>query len=298
MTPASKALRQLFKSAVLGLGYMMGLKTWMTNLLMVVAKKDATIEDFEKLAAEKRWNSMSRWAKGIVKKLGCHPIIGIIGEHVHELFHQRHPEFARFGRWLESSVSRLSYAHDPDAVLDELYNNPGAPSRGLLEMRVDRTLGGSSVRASTGWPASVCWRDLAVRETLRGPCLTSVLAGHKPPRAITPNILIENVVQHFARNALVKGQLELEDMGHPIQLSIHDEAFILAEDNPESILAARKDMLKVFGLGGSVGYGWAILVNPESITVSRSLWDDEDWCKKTFWPRLEQGDESVIKEVA
>lgn len=298
MTPASKALRQLFKAAVLGLGYMMGLRTWMTQLLQVVARKDASIDDFIKLAGEKHWSSMSRWAKSQVKRLGCHEVIGIVGEHVHELFHQRHPEFAKFGRWIENAVARLSWSHAPEAVLDELYNAPGAPDRKLLDLSVDRSLGGSSVRAATNWPASVCWRDLAIRETLRGACLTSVLAGHKPPRAVTPNILIENVVQHLARNALVKGQLALEAMGHERQLSIHDEVFILAPATAEGIMAARRDMLRVFGPSGSVGFDWAILIDPKAVTVSRSLWDDEDWCKKTFWPRLESGDESVIAEIA
>lgn len=298
-TTAGKALRQLFKAAVLGLGYLMGIRTWMTQLLQVVARGDASIEDFIKLAAERGWRRLSRWARSSVTALGCHEIIGIVGEHVHELFHQRHPEFARLGRWLEAAVSRLSYAHDPASALSALYELPGAPRRELLDLFVDRTLGGSSVRARyPQWPASVCWRDLAVRETLRGACLTSVLAGHKPPRPFTPNIAIENFVQHFSRNALVKGQLELEELGHEYQISIHDEAFILAEDNPEAILKARTDMLKVFGPGNSLGYGWAINVDPASITVSRSLWDDENWCQKQFWPRLMAGDESVILEVA
>ncbi len=298
-TPAGKALRQIFKAAVLGLGYMMGIRTWMGQLLQVVARGDVTIQDLITLAGERRWSRMRGHTRGAVRFLGCHEIIGIVGEHVHELFHQRHPEFGKLGRWLEAAVSRLSYAHDPASALAALYELPGAPDRGLLDLFVDRTLGGSSVRARyPHWPASVCWRDLAVRETLRGPCLTSVLAGHKPPRAFTPNVAIENFVQHFARNALVKGQLELEEMGHEYQISIHDEAFILAQDNAESILKARTDMLKVFGPGNNLGYGWAININPDSVTVSRSLWDDEKWCQKQFWPRLMAGDDSVIREVA
>ncbi len=306
-TPSGKALRQLFKVAVLGLGYMMGLKTWMTQLLMLLAKRDdkgnpeITIDDFIKLAAEKRWSRMSYDARKCVRDLGCHDIVGIVGEHVHELFHQRHPEFSKFGRWLEATVSRLSYAHDPAAVLEELYQLPGAPKRELLDLSVDRRLGGSSVRASTsGWPASVCWRDLAVRETggRRGPCLTSILAGHKPPRAITPNILIENCVQYWARVALCMGSLQLEDLGWLYQLSVHDEIFILARDNRDDILRAKRDMLKVFGPGNSLGFGWAILIDPSAVTVSKSLWDNETWCKKEFWPRLEAGDSSVLKEVA
>jgi hypothetical protein len=168
----------------------------------------------------------------------------------------------------------------------------------MFKMWVDRSLGGSSVRVSSaGWPASVCWRDLAIRETLRGACLTSVLAGHKPPRAITPNVLIENVVQYWARTALVKGQLKLEALGHEIQLSIHDEIFMLANDDAESILQARQDMLTVFGPGNDLGFGWAILIDPASITVSKSLWDDEKWCQSVFWPRLMAGDDSVIAEI-
>ncbi len=304
-TAAGKALRQLFKIAVLGLGYMMGIHTWMTQLLQLLARRDekgnpeVTIEDLEALAAEKHWSNMSRYAKESVRKLGCHPIVGIVGEKVHELFHQRHPEFAKFGRWLEAAVSRLSYAHDPAAALGSLYEHPCAPPRDLLDLFVDRGLGGSSVRASTsGYPASVCWRDLAIRETLRGPCLTSVLAGHRAPRAITPNILIENVVQYWARTALVKGQLILEDMGHKVQLSIHDEVFILCRNNVADILAAKRDLLKVFGPGNTLGYGWAIVIDPSAVTVSRSLWDDEKWCKNVFWPRLNAGDESVLLEVA
>jgi hypothetical protein len=298
-TPTGKALRQIFKAAVLGLGYLMGIKTWMTQLLQVIARGDVTIPDLIALADERKWRRMSSWARRQVTVLGCHEIVGIVGEHVHELFHRRHPEFARLGRWLEAAVSRLSYAHDPARALEALYDLPGAPDRRLLDLFVDRSLGGSSVRARyPQWPASVCWRDLAVRETRRGACLTSVLAGHKPPRPFTPNIAIENFVQHFSRNALVKGQLELEELGHEHQISIHDEAFILSQDTPEGIIKARTDMLKVFGPGNSLGYGWAINVDPASITVSKTLWDDEKWCQKQFWPRLLAGDESVIREVA
>jgi hypothetical protein len=277
----------------------MGIKTWMTQLLQVIARGDVTIPDLIALADERKWRRMSSWARRQVTVLGCHEIVGIVGEHVHELFHRRHPEFARLGRWLEAAVSRLSYAHDPARALEALYDLPGAPDRRLLDLFVDRSLGGSSVRARyPQWPASVCWRDLAVRETRRGACLTSVLAGHKPPRPFTPNIAIENFVQHFSRNALVKGQLELEELGHEHQISIHDEAFILSQDTPEGIIKARTDMLKVFGPGNSLGYGWAINVDPASITVSKTLWDDEKWCQKQFWPRLLAGDESVIREVA
>jgi hypothetical protein len=298
-TPNGKALRQIFKAAVLGLGYLMGIKTWMGQLLQVVARGDVSIADLCTLAEERRWSRCSGRTRGHVKILGCHEIIGVVGEKVHELFHQRHPEFARLGRWMEAAVSRLSYAHDPSSALQALYELPGAPDRNLLELFVDRSLGGSSVRARYAqWPASVCWRDLAVRETLRGACLTSVLAGHKPPRAFTPNIAIENFIQFFARCALVKGQLELEDMGHEIQISIHDEAFILTKAEPECVLKARHDMLKVFGPGNTLGYSWAINVDPKSVTVSKSLWDDEKWCQKQFWPRMDAGDYSVLKEVA
>jgi len=298
-TPNGKALRQIFKAAVLGLGYMMGIQTWMGQLLQVVARGDVTLQDLINLAAERRWSKMRGHTRGAVKRLGCHEIIGIVGEHVHELFHQRHPEFARLGRWMEAAVSRLSYAHDPGSALQALYELPGAPNRDLLDLFVDRTLGGSSVRARyPEWPASVCWRDLAVRETLRGPCLTSVRAGHLPPRPFTPNIAIENFVQFFARNALVKGQLQLEELGHEYQISIHDEAFVLAPATIEGVTKARQDLLKVFGPGNSLGYGWAININPDSVTVSKSLWDDEKWCQKQFWPRLNKGDESVLLEVA
>ena len=297
-TAIGKALRQLFKAAVLGLGYMMGLRTWMVQLLKVLASGSVTLDDLRNLASEKHWRRCSSWAQKAIKELGCEEIVGIVGEHIHELFHQRHPEFAKFGRWMEGAVSRLSYAHNPDAVLAELYQLPGAPNRSVLDMSVDRRLGGSSIRASTsGYPASVCWRDLAIRESSRGPCLTSVLAGHKSPRPITPNILIENFVQYWARTALVIGQAQLEDLGHPLQLSIHDEAKILCKAEPQAILNARADLLQVFGPGNNLGFGWAIMVDPATVTVSRSLWDDEAWCQKVFWPRLGSGDESVLGEL-
>ena len=297
-TATGKALRQLFKAAVLGLGYMMGLRTWMVQLLKVVASGGVKLEDLIALAEQKHWRRCSTWARKAIKELGCHEVFGLVGEHIHELFHQRHPEFARFGRWMEQAVSRLSYAHDPEAVLHELYQAPGAPASDLLRLWVDRTLGGSSVRASVSdYPASVCWRDIAVRDSARGLCLTSVLGGHKRPRPITPNILIENVVQFWARVALVKGQAKLETLGHHLQLSIHDEAKILCPATPEAILKARADLLHVFGPGNNLGFGWAIMVDPATVTVSRSLWDDESWCQKVFWPKLESGDDRVIGEL-
>ena len=93
------------------------------------------------------------------------------------------------------------------------------------------------------------------------------------------------------------GQAQLENLGHPLQLSIHDEAKILCKAEPQAILNARADLLQVFGPGNNLGFGWAIMVDPATVTVSRSLWDDESWCKEVFWPRLESGDESVLGEL-
>jgi hypothetical protein len=296
------ALRQLFKTAVLGLGYLMGIHTWLLNLSGIVAdpeKNKVCLQDIIDLAATLKLSSMSPQTKRAVTKIGCHHALGLVGQYVRDHFHNQHPEFGRLARWLDSSVQRLSVAYDVGAAIESCYLHPCAPPRDLISLTVDRSLAGTSIRCRVGgWPASVVWRDVAIRDTVFGPRCTSIRAGSRPPRAITPNILIENVVQHWARNVLAQGLLHLnKEFGYAHILHVHDEILLVVDANRAAITNAKEALVRTFGPGNPLGWKWAAFINPAEVCVSRSFYEDEGWNSKVFWPRFTGGDDTVIQEI-
>jgi hypothetical protein len=97
-------------------------------------------------------------------------------------------------------------------------------------------------------------------------------------RPLTKNVIIENVTQSAARNALCAGQLQLRDEGYHYQLSVHDEVLLVVPRRAEDVRRAREALLRVFGPGNSLGYEWAVVIDPSEINVSQSLYEEEtDW---------------------
>jgi hypothetical protein len=86
---------------------------------------------------------------------------------------------------------------------------------------------------------------------------------------------------------MCEAQLKLRDEGYPYQLTVHDELMLIGPKDPEWVLGAREALLKVLGPGNDLGWGWAILVNPDEINCSRTLFEvDMEKIAKGWWKNL------------
>lgn len=279
--PITKAdpIRQLFKMAVLGLGYGMGLELWCRGLLAAMAKPkpDFKLADLVAACEANRWAMPSKagHAKSLIRKLGCDQHVVIAAYHTRLAFHTLHPEFGQVSRWLMQACEEASRGASQAAV-DGMYLLPGAPSREYIQLEVTHDFEGVSLRVwspATGWGGpAVTWRDLAVRDVpLRGVCL-SLMSGAKGYRAMSPSIAIENVVQAVSRIRTVQAKLALADE-YPYLFDVHDELLPVVESTPEAVIRARQRLLDVLGPHTRDPWGWAVAINPNEINVSRSWYE-------------------------
>jgi hypothetical protein len=103
----------------------------------------------------------------------------------------------------------------------------------------------------------------------------SILKSTGQIKTFTRQLAIENITQAAARNMLCWGVAELERLGFPNCIHVHDEILIITPRNREAVLAAREAMLKVFGPHGNSPLGWATLVKPDEISITESMWEEE-----------------------
>lgn len=299
-------IRQVFKAAVLGLGYLMSSHRFAAELLKSVADPTfkVSLDDLRRVCADMKWlwSSVPPYVKAAVTQLRCPQEFGIVAHSMRERFHELHPEFARTARWIEQAVARLCNALDPDEALEQLYDLHNAPPRELIDLRWEGDHygpGTKSVSVRCGrWPhPTVVWRDLAMRECLvfgkPGVALTAMHQrfGFRP---LTKNIYIENIIQSASRNALCAAKLELEET-YPWQLSVHDELMLIVPRDAGCVLQAKADMLRVLGPGNQLGYNWAVLVNPKEINVSQSLYEVE--LGDEWWQQLSAGKTSLLESL-
>lgn len=272
-------VRQLFKAAVLGLGYGMGLETWARNLLMELAKPkpDFTLADLQKTCEQQRWQfPHGRHAKGLLTKLGCDPAVICAAFHTRRLFHEVHPEMKLLADWLVNAATLVSQGCGQD-VLDSLYENPNAPHPEHLRLMVHEGFEGYTLAVYIhNWPhPAVVWRDLGVRDIPgRGPCL-SFMNGAKGYRSLYASIAIENVVQAAARIKTCEAKLRLQDLGLPYLPSVHDELLPVVPSTPDWCYHARSALLDAMGpdRNDPTDWRWAVVVNPREINVSRSWYE-------------------------
>lgn len=289
------------KAAVLGLGFFMSVFRWTSELLKAVSDPTfgVTSEDIFAIAADNNWSTpRSRAAKAAVTKLRCDPRFGGLADATYDLFHRVHREYGQLTRWLLRTCQNVMSAADPHRAVELMYQDPCAPDRDRLDLWVDTEIQGRSIMVRCGrWPArTVMWRDLGVRDTLFGPGMTAMQAGNKGWRALTKNIVIENVVQSCARNGLCEAMRRFDAAGYPYIPSVHDQLMLIVPRTRERVLRARDDIIRLVGPGNDLGYGWAVLAKPGDITLSESLYEDEDVSAQQ-WAALEAGDESVLRHL-
>jgi hypothetical protein len=108
-------------------------------------------------------------------------------------------------------------------------------------------------------------------------------------------VIAHNCIQSASRNAMCAAQLRLRDLGYPYQLTVHDELMLIVPRNREAVLGAREALLNVLGPGNTLGWDWSILVNPDEINCSQTLYEvDMEKVAKGWWKNLAAGDESML----
>jgi len=279
----------------------MGLQTWMAVLLKALADFPVyklTLADFERIADDQHW-TLNKYARQAQAKTHAPDGLARVAVGTWEAFHRIHPEIRQFATWLELSVMEASRALDPHEALKYCAGLATAPDPAKIRLVWEDSPDlERSIRVYLGGHdhPTVTWRDVGVRPVGfdGGFCLSSRQSGSKGYRALTKNVLIENCGQSLARIGLVRGQAILEPE-YPLQLSVHDAGMLIVPQDIPSIVKAKRDLLRVFGPGNTLGFDWAVLMNPAEINVSKTLYEVEqsaDW-----WKRLEAGDTSLLTSL-
>lgn len=285
-------IRQVAKSATLGLGYVMSSTGYAKVLLTALADPKSGISEtlLRQIILDNGWgmpkgNDVER----IVKNIGCSQIVAISAYHIHRSFNAAHPEFSMTARWLVDAVNMVARC-GPGAMgremaareIDKAYGFTTAPDRNLIGLEIDNDPIPKfpCVRVRCGhWTPTVCWREPHMRinpfdPDSRGPQLT-VRKANGSFKPFTPQLSIENVTQSAARNGLCAGLLEFNRRGFRDIIHVHDEVMLITPRNRESILAARDALVDVLGPNHTMPYGWAILIKPDEVSVTESMYEDE-----------------------
>lgn len=311
-------IRQVAKAAVLGLGFCMSAMGYTRVLLNVLADKKSGVTEavLKQVIRDNRWSMPnSLMVDRIVEEFGCSHTVALAAYHIHRAFNKSHPEFGETAEWLVTAVNSVASCGGgkgsrdlAQRALDIAYSHTAAPDRDLigLEIDTDEQPTYPSVRVRCGpWPATVCWREPQVRNLkfenrfgkVEGLTIRKANGYYKP---FIKQLAIENITQAAARNALCMGVAELDRMGFPYCVHVHDEVMLLVPRERESVLAARDALLKVFGPGHALPYGWSILVKPDEVTVTESMYEDEDDVrpdKGDRWGRIERNDVGCLENL-
>lgn len=283
-------VRQVAKSATLGLGFCMSAPGYAKVLLTVLADKKSGVTEaiLRDIIIKNSWKMPDNdRVHKIESMLGCSRIVSLSAFHIHKLFNAVHPEFRSTAYWIVRLIERVASAGCDRSIakraIDEMYLANDAPDRNLINLEVDDDPLSfySSVRASCGpWPRTVCWREPHLRKTdFAGSDTDKKLTIRKATgefKIFTPQLAIENITQAAARNALCMGVARLDHMGFKDVIHVHDEVMILCKRERNAVLAARDALLTCFGPKHTMPYAWAILVKPEEITLTESLYEDEN----------------------
>jgi hypothetical protein len=297
------AIRQAFKAAVLGYGYLMGLPRAIEEMLKTLADPANGVSeaDLAAVVAAQGWLPPKKpFFTAAVTKTRAPLTVATAVYHLRDRFHAIHPEFKRLAIWLERLANMSLGTLEPQRLLDEMYTVVGAPDPNKILVTWDTSFGPDvktlRVRCGSWGAPTITWRDLQMAVTPNGGACLHAMHEKKGLRPLTANLLIENVVQSWARNALCAGQLELERRGFPYQLSVHDEIMLIVPQEPKAILAAKQALVDVFGPGNKLGYDWAVLIDPKEINVSKTLYEiDMNKLMPEWWEKLAAGDPKTLE---
>lgn len=281
----------ILKAACLANGFCMGLARFVEVLNAAVCDpvNKVTVDDIRKVCAERGWKPPSKgFVKAAQTRVGCEWPIVTAAYEAREAFHRIHHEFFSLANWLQFTVEKCAGSSDPQRAMDYCYGLSGAPDRNLIALSVDRELEFPTVRATVlghSMP-TVTWRHLSVSHP--GVDGLGAVTATKGPRRVHRSLLIENVTQSAARNALVWAKRELARRGWTHLDSVHDELRIICARERRTVLQARADLLDVMS---NSPWGWAFYAKPSEVTVTRTEYEDEKLAHLA-WAKLESGDES------
>jgi hypothetical protein len=288
----SMPIRQVSKMAVLGLGFLMSATGYAKVLLRAISSGDVTIEMLRTIAKDLAWMDPGKPVDSIINNVGCERAVALAAYHIHRSFNSAHPEFNMIGEWLLRCATVVANTHkDPDncfekakVLIEQMRNSSSAPNPDLIYVDIDpdRTFEFPSLRIKCGpWVPTLCWREPKMERSIFEQqlseyrlCIRKATGAWKP---FTKQLAIENVTQAAARNALCDGLIKLEKMGYEDILHVHDEIMLMVPKERNAVLKARDDLLKVFGPAATgKPMGWAVLIKPEEVSITQSLYEDED----------------------
>jgi hypothetical protein len=302
-------VRQVWKTSVLGLGFLMRPRTHALNIAKMLATEVAaaqaegratkiSLNDLEALCRTNNWHMpQTPYYKEFRTKSGLPEAVIAVAHHTHELFHQIHPEIPATGRWITAMLETVAASSNPEQALAGMLKHRAAPNPDVVKFEIDHGMYGRSIKITCGpWVPTLRWSNLGVRRNVFGDiglCVSTT----RGDKFITENLSVENITQALGRNGMAHGLLKLWTDGWPAPLNVHDEGLIAVPPDCGTIVRARDAMAETFGPGGYVSkdFGWACVMEPKKITVSKTMWDaDPDDICPDFWKRVEAGDQSVL----
>jgi hypothetical protein len=302
--------RQVFKSSVLGLGFLMRVRRFSLELARLLAtaaatakatgeKPEITSDDLRDLCRTMKWSFPNdTYCRRVRSELLLPDEIVTVAFHAHRIFHEVHPELRIRAGWFTELLIDVARSPNPQDVIDWYWRDTRrCPDPELVEVTFDPSIQGRSLIMRCGhWTPTLVWRDLGVRRDKYGKFgLCNLLAGRKGYRQLTENVVMENVTQAMGRNAVAMGMLAMQD-SYPRVLNVHDEVLLPVAPDCAAVDAARQALVDTYGPGGVTScYKWAAVMDPREVNVSRSLYE-VDWQKidPAFWQRIRAGDKTVL----
>ena len=284
-------IRQVAKGAVLGLGFIMSATGYAKVLLNTLADKKSGVTEatLRELIISNGWKLPDNdGVSNVMKNLGCSQIVALAAFSVQRVFNETFPEYARTAGWivgLASEIASCGPGHEgverAKMFIDRAYTMTTAPDRNLINITaINDGLGdNTSMKVGCGfWPTTLTWREPKNRVIDFGD-RRQALTVRKASGEIKPftrQLAIENVTQAAARNAMCMGVEKLDAIGFKDVIHVHDEVLIIVERKRLDVLAARDALVTAFGPSHGMPWAWSILVKPDEITVTESLYEDED----------------------
>lgn len=302
-------IRKVWKETVLGLGFLMRVRTHAMRLAQMLAteaaralaagkKPSITLDDFRQMCTDNHWRMpQTPYLKTFKTQSGIDEAVIAVAHNTWELFHQIHPEIQQKADWIKALIDSIAASQDPDKALAISLRHRRAPDPARVKFELDHGMHGPSLKISCGpWVPTLRWSNLGVRRSMYNEftLCTTTTRGDKP---VTDNLTIENITQAMGRNAMAYGLLKLWTDGWHAPLNVHDEGLIACPPDLGVILAARDALADTFRPGGFVSrkFDWACVMDPRQITLSRTLWDEEpDAIDPDLWGRIARGDKTVL----
>jgi hypothetical protein len=285
-------IRQVSKAAVLGLGFLMSPTGYAKVLLKAISTNDVSYEMLRDIAEQLAWMDPGKPVDTVINKVGCERIVALAAYHIHRSFNSAHPEFNILGEWLLRCASVVANTHvhgtgsfdQAQKLIDQMRDSSSAPDPSMIYVDIDkdRTFEFPSIKINCGpWVPTLCWREPQMARSIFEQHLSEyrlcIRKSNGTMKPFTKQLAIENVTQAAARNALCDGLIKLEKMGYMDILHVHDEIMLLVRKERNAVLKARDDLLKVFGPDATgKPMGWAVLIKPEEVSITQSLYEDED----------------------